>query len=96
MVGLRDPAINGFDRVIKRCFDLIVAMLLLLLGWPVLLLTVLAIKLDSPGPALFVQERIGENGRPFRMYKFRSMVAGGGQDDRNTGWRRRPQRRGRA
>jgi exopolysaccharide biosynthesis polyprenyl glycosylphosphotransferase len=76
LVGLRDPAINGFDRVIKRCFDLIVAMLLLLLGWPVLLLTALAIKLDSPGPALFVQERIGENGRPFRMYKFRSMVAG--------------------
>ncbi|MEI2691094.1 MAG: sugar transferase [Anaerolineae bacterium] len=66
LVGLRDPAINSFDRVIKRCFDLIVAILLLLLGWPVLLLIALAIKLDSPGPALFVQERIGENGRPFQ------------------------------
>ncbi|MER3485688.1 MAG: sugar transferase, partial [Chloroflexota bacterium] len=40
-----------------------------------IVLIALAIKLDSPGPVLFVQERIGENGRPFRMYKFRSMVA---------------------
>jgi lipopolysaccharide/colanic/teichoic acid biosynthesis glycosyltransferase len=39
-------------------------------------LVALAIKLDSPGPALFVQERIGENGQPFEMFKFRSMVAG--------------------
>jgi len=39
----------------------------------------LAVKLDSPGPALFVQERIGENGQPFRMVKFRSMVVGAEQ-----------------
>ena len=79
LVGLLDPAISGFDRAIKRCFDLIVTTWLLLLGWPVLLLIALAIKLDSPGPALFVQERIGENGQPFRMVKFRSMVQGADQ-----------------
>lgn len=76
LVGLRDPAITGFDRVIKRCFDLVVASVTLLVAWPLMLLVALAIKLDSPGPALFVQERIGENGRPFRMFKFRSMVVG--------------------
>jgi exopolysaccharide biosynthesis polyprenyl glycosylphosphotransferase len=76
LVGLRDPAIDGFDRVVKRCFDLVVSLLILLVIWPVMLLVALAIKLDSPGPALFIQERIGENGRPFRMYKFRSMVVG--------------------
>lgn len=75
LVGLRDPAINGSDRVIKRFFDLVLASLVLLITWPVMLLVALAIKLDSPGPALFVQERIGENGQPFRMYKFRSMVS---------------------
>lgn len=74
LVGLRDPAINGFNRVIKRCFDLVIASVTLLLVWPVMTLVALAIKLDSPGPALFVQERIGENGRAFRMFKFRSMV----------------------
>jgi exopolysaccharide biosynthesis polyprenyl glycosylphosphotransferase len=73
LVGLRDPAIDGYDRVVKRLFDLMVSALLLLLAWPVMLLVALAIKLDSPGPALFVQERIGENGQPFNMFKFRSM-----------------------
>lgn len=76
LVGLRDPAIDGFDRIVKRWFDLIVSLLILLVTWPVMLLVALAIRLDSPGPAVFMQERIGENGRPFRMYKFRSMVVG--------------------
>ncbi|MFN2167252.1 MAG: sugar transferase, partial [Anaerolineae bacterium] len=74
LVGLRDPAIDGFDRVVKRAFDLVVASLTLLIAWPVMVLVALAIKLDSPGPVLFVQERVGENGRSFRMLKFRSMV----------------------
>ena len=74
LVGLRDPAIDGFDRVVKRVFDLVLSLLTLLILWPVMLLVALAIKLDSPGPALFIQERVGENGRPFRMIKFRSMV----------------------
>ena len=74
LVGLRDPAIDGFDRVVKRTFDLVIATLILLVAWPILLLVALAIKLDSSGPIIFAQERIGENGQPFKMYKFRSMI----------------------
>ncbi|MEA3337423.1 MAG: sugar transferase [Chloroflexota bacterium] len=75
LVGLRDPAIDGFDRVVKRAFDLAVGSLTLLVFWPLMLVVAAAIRLDSRGPALFVQERVGENGRRFQMYKFRSMVA---------------------
>jgi lipopolysaccharide/colanic/teichoic acid biosynthesis glycosyltransferase len=60
--------------VSKRTFDLVVALLGLVLLSPVLLLVTLLIKLDSPGPALFRQERIGKGFRPFRIYKFRTMV----------------------
>jgi lipopolysaccharide/colanic/teichoic acid biosynthesis glycosyltransferase len=59
----------------KRLFDLLCAALGLLLLAPLLLLIALAIRLDSPGPALFRQERVGRHGVPFRIHKFRSMVA---------------------
>lgn len=59
----------------KRVFDLFAAALLLLALAPLLLLIALAVVLDSPGPALFQQERIGEHGRSFRLWKFRSMYA---------------------
>ena len=74
LIGLRDPAINGFNRIIKRIFDLLVASVSLLILWPIMLVVAIAIKLDSPGPAILRQERVGENGRLFRVYKFRSMV----------------------
>jgi exopolysaccharide biosynthesis polyprenyl glycosylphosphotransferase len=74
LVGLRDPAINGLDRIVKRVFDLVGASLLLLVLWPLMVLIAIAIKFDSPGPAIYVQERVGENGCLFRMFKFRSMV----------------------
>jgi exopolysaccharide biosynthesis polyprenyl glycosylphosphotransferase len=79
LVGLRDPAIDGFDRIVKRAFDLAIATLTLLVTWPLLLLIAIAVKLDSPGPALFGQQRVGENGRLFLMYKFRSMVVNADQ-----------------
>lgn len=59
----------------KRAFDLALALLGLLLLAPLLLLIALAIRLDSPGPALFRQERVGRHGTPFRIHKFRTMVA---------------------
>ncbi len=74
LIGLRDPAISGFNRVIKRIFDLVVASLSLLVIWPVMLITAIAIRLDSPGPIILKQQRVGENGRLFYVYKFRSMV----------------------
>ncbi|WP_108651567.1 sugar transferase [Dongshaea marina] len=60
--------------MIKRTFDLIVSSLLILLSSPVLLLAALLIRRDSGGPALFRQQRVGLDGRPFEMLKFRSMV----------------------
>ncbi|MGE5619868.1 MAG: undecaprenyl-phosphate glucose phosphotransferase [Sphingomonadaceae bacterium] len=74
LIGLRDPVITGFDRTFKRVFDVVISSLLLLLLGPVMLLIALAVKLDSPGPALFKQRRVGENGRLFWMYKFRTMI----------------------
>jgi exopolysaccharide biosynthesis polyprenyl glycosylphosphotransferase len=73
---LREPAIDGLDRLIKRLFDLAVSGLLLLVLSPLMLGIVLLIKLDSPGPVLFRQRRVGEGGRLFWMLKFRSMVEG--------------------
>ena len=58
----------------KRIFDLCTAALALLLLWPLLLLLALWIKLDSPGPVLFRQERVGRHGVLFRIHKFRTMA----------------------
>ncbi len=59
----------------KRAFDLAAAIVALLLLAPPLLLIALLIKLDSPGPVFFRQERVGRYGQPFRIHKFRTMVA---------------------
>jgi exopolysaccharide biosynthesis polyprenyl glycosylphosphotransferase len=65
---------EGVPSVFKRLLDIMGATALLILLAPVLLVVALLIKLDAPGPALFVQERVGLNKRRFRMYKFRTMV----------------------
>ncbi len=76
MINLRDPALNDIQRMIKRLFDLTVGSLLALLALPFLLCVALAVKWDSKGKGsvFFRQERLGENGRTFRMYKFRTMI----------------------
>ena len=61
-------------RAVKRAFDIVVSGLALLLLSPVLLAILLAVKVDSPGPAIFSQFRTGKHGRRFRMWKFRTMV----------------------
>ena len=60
--------------MIKRLFDVVGASAALLLLWPLLLAVALWIKLDSPGPVFFRQERVGRHGVPFRIHKFRTMV----------------------
>jgi len=60
-------------RLLKRAFDLLASMALGAVLWPVLVLIAVLIRLDSPGPALFIQERAGRYHRPFRIYKFRTM-----------------------
>ncbi len=74
MINLRDPVLSPQQRILKRLLDLMVGGLLTLLFLPVMGAIAVAIKLDSPGPLLFKQLRVGENGRLFEMYKFRSMV----------------------
>ena len=75
IIGLREPVIEGWARLAKRIFDLVIGSLLLILTAPPTLLIAIAVKLDSTGPLFFRQERVGENGRIFGMYKFRTMVA---------------------
>jgi len=58
----------------KRAIDIGIALVSLLMAAPVMLLTAIAIRLDSSGPALFVQDRVGLSGRRFKFYKFRTMV----------------------
>ncbi|MEN1972048.1 TIGR03013 family XrtA/PEP-CTERM system glycosyltransferase [Luteimonas sp. MJ204] len=69
---------GGFDhsvmrRLSKRAFDLAAALVLLVVGWPAMLLVALAVRLEDGGPALYRQVRVGEGGRSFELAKFRSM-----------------------
>ncbi len=73
--GERRPIIPAWQRVVKRLLDILGALVGLLLTLPLVALAALAIKLDSPGPIFFYQVRVGENGRPFRIVKLRTMVA---------------------
>ena len=63
-----------YEQVVKRALDVVSATLALALLWPVMLLLAVLVRLDSKGPAFFVQKRIGKNGRPFSIYKFRTMT----------------------
>jgi exopolysaccharide biosynthesis polyprenyl glycosylphosphotransferase len=72
---LRPPLLSGFAWVTKRVFDIVVAGLIALVGIPLWLLIAGAIKLDSRGPVLFVDKRVGVGEREFGMLKFRTMVA---------------------
>jgi lipopolysaccharide/colanic/teichoic acid biosynthesis glycosyltransferase len=59
---------------IKRCTDIAISIVLLIISLPILIIIVIAIKLDSKGPVFFVQDRTGLDGKPFKMIKFRGMV----------------------
>lgn len=74
LIGLREPAIDGFQRVAKRLLDLSLGIALLAVALPILAVVAIAVRLDSPGPIVFRQQRVGENGRLFTMYKFRTMT----------------------
>jgi len=70
---LREASAGGCQGIAKRCEDVAIASLCLVLASPMMILTALAIKLESPGPVLFRQNRKGLNGRQFKLLKFRSM-----------------------
>lgn len=73
LLHVEQPEFKGVRRILKGAFDRLVAGTAILLSCPILLLIALAVRLDSPGPALFHQVRVGRSGNTFRMLKFRSM-----------------------
>lgn len=64
------------DSMMKRAFDVSACALFLAFFWPILLIIIVAIRLQSPGKAIFAQVRVGENGHPFTCYKLRTMYSG--------------------
>ena len=73
------PTIQGIDWVVKRAFDIVISSALLIVLSPILLLSVLMIRLTSPGPIIFRDERVGLGEQPFAMLKLRSMVSNAAQ-----------------
>lgn len=78
--------LKGYNAIVKRALDIFGSLVGLLLLSPLLLLIAVVVKLDSPGPAIFAQRRVGCDGKTFTMYKFRSMRVG---SDSAPGWTKR-------
>ena len=74
LIDLRAPAINEYQRMIKRAFDITFTLLSFPISLFLMLMVAIAVRLSSPGPIIFSQKRVGENGKLFLIYKFRSMV----------------------
>lgn len=73
LLTIRDVALQGWKLTLKRSMDVLLTLIALVLTSPIMLLTAILIKLDSPGPVFFTQERMGLDARPFKILKFRSM-----------------------
>jgi exopolysaccharide biosynthesis polyprenyl glycosylphosphotransferase len=84
-IRLKGNPMTAWGAITKRAFDGAVSLLLLGAASPVFLAAALAVRLSSPGPVLFRQERLGLDGKRFLMVKFRTMVAGAEQQDRQAG-----------
>jgi len=76
LIGVREPSIRGRNLAIKRLVDVAASSLALVLLSPLLGLSALLIRLDSEGPVIFTQARVGRGGRLFTVYKFRTMRVG--------------------
>jgi len=76
LVELTTPTLRGGQLIVKRFVDVIGASCALILATPVMLIVAALVKLDSAGPVLFRQNRVGRGGRLFKIFKFRTMVAG--------------------
>ena len=73
VLGICESPLCGMNGFVKRCFDMVVSSLVLVLIFPLMLLIAIGVKLSSPGPVLFKQRRYGMDGREILIYKFRSM-----------------------
>ncbi|MFA6228048.1 MAG: sugar transferase [Patescibacteria group bacterium] len=74
VVELKKTKLDGWGRIGKRLFDMVGSILLVVILSPVLLIIILAVKLSSAGPLFFTYQRIGEYGKPFVYFKFRTMI----------------------
>lgn len=74
LIEIKRTPLDGWGKIFKRVFDLVFATVVLVILSPVMLLVALAVRLDSEGPALVKLRRVGEKGKTFDLYKFRSMV----------------------
>jgi exopolysaccharide biosynthesis polyprenyl glycosylphosphotransferase len=73
LIQIERDLMPQWQKAVKRGGDIVLSLLALIVLSPVYLLTILAVKLDSPGPAFYFQERVGKGGKPFNIIKFRSM-----------------------
>jgi exopolysaccharide biosynthesis polyprenyl glycosylphosphotransferase len=80
VIGLKAASIRGASLVVKRIMDVTLGSLVLLIASPLLAVLALAIKLDSPGPVIFRQKRVGARGQEFVVFKFRSMREGADEE----------------
>jgi len=86
MINIRRiPLDNLFNAFVKRTVDIVGSLLLLVVTSPIMLVAAVGIKLSSPGPVIFKQQRVGKGKKPFTMYKFRSMRM---NEDSATAWSR--------
>ncbi|MDR1999328.1 MAG: sugar transferase [Frankiaceae bacterium] len=76
LMWVDQPQFTGMAQLAKRAIDVVGSVVILLLATPLLAVTALAIRLDTRGPVLFAQKRLGRNGEPFMVCKFRTMVDG--------------------
>ena len=73
LVSVKDVALRGWNIILKRAFDILFSLIVLVVVSPLLLVIAIAIKLTSPGPVFFIQERVGLDNKPFQLVKFRTM-----------------------
>lgn len=74
LIEITTQILKPWERIIKRVIDIIFSIIVLIIGIPLWILIAIIIKIESKGPVLYKQERVGRNGKIFQMYKFRSMV----------------------
>ncbi len=95
LIEINQDLMQKWQRLVKRFIDIVVSIFFLILLFPVYVYIIVRVKLSSEGPVFYLQERIGLHGKPFYIYKFRSMYVGsekngpqlsGDKDDRCTPW----------
>lgn len=76
LIEVSSDIMPSWEKAVKQAIDFVFSLFALILGSPIYLITALCVKMSSPGPVFYTHERIGIHGKPFSIYKFRSMVTG--------------------